>query len=317
MTATADVDDWDEAPADEPGLGAVDDVDVDGDGDGDGDSEDETREYSAWGPGPGDDEAAGDRPLGQDAFFGEDPDAAGSSVALFEGDEGTLERAQRVALVKVLRQTLIDGNDPADAKAWRAIERDPAIFRSRLNDLLLELVVDSARQIAYKRQAEPEGGERFPTLLHSTAWKREETILLVLLRQALVVGQRAGQEVVHVSRDEMLDDVAAFRAASDNNHVAARKAASNAFEAIITSGLLRKSPDPDRWRIVAALEILLPLNRLKELMAWLQSQVDPARTVYPALGANGQQGPDPQDEDPPGAGRAEAHEGDERSEDEQ
>ena len=102
------------------------------------------------------------------------------SVSLFEGDEGGLDLAQRRVLVTLLKQRFISARThPRD---WEVLVDHERLVRSRLNDLFLELQVDRAREVAWKRQALSETGSRFPTLLHDTSWSREETLVLVHLR---------------------------------------------------------------------------------------------------------------------------------------
>lgn len=146
-----------------------------------------------------------------DAVFGfDDPDRElTSSVALFEGDEGGLEQAQRRALVAIVKNRFITAD--SHPKEWRALVANPRPIRSRLNDLFLDLHLDVDRQVAFKRQAVPEAGNRFPTLLHDTAWSREETILLVFLRTRSRADEAAGVAKTFVDRDDMLEHVASLR----------------------------------------------------------------------------------------------------------
>src|SRR5690606_33974936 len=123
--------------------------------------------------------AAGDEPV---ELADDHPDGGyvGASVSLFEGDEGGLEFSQRQALVTLLKQRFISARThPRD---WQVLVEHERVLRSRLNDLFLDLAVDRTREVAWKRQATPETGGRFPTLLHDSAWSREETIVLVHLR---------------------------------------------------------------------------------------------------------------------------------------
>ena len=60
-----------------------------------------------------------------------------TSVSLFEGDEGGLEYAQRLALVTLLKQRFISSRThPRD---WRVLVEHERVIRSRLNDLFLDL----------------------------------------------------------------------------------------------------------------------------------------------------------------------------------
>src|SRR6478735_804367 len=130
-------------------------------------------------------------------------------VSLFEGDEGGLEYAQRHALVTLLKQRFISARThPRD---WQVLVEHERVLRSRLNDLFLDLAVDRDREVAWKRQAVSETGSRFPTLLHDTTWSREETLVLVHLRDRLRAGHAGGDARVYVDREDVVDYVATFR----------------------------------------------------------------------------------------------------------
>ncbi len=81
---------------------------------------------------------------------------------------------------------------PARTRATGAVlVEHERLLRSRLNDLFLDLQVDREREVAWKRQASSETGGRFPTMLYDAAWSREETLVLVHLRDRLRAGSPA------------------------------------------------------------------------------------------------------------------------------
>src|SRR6266545_6854425 len=99
-----------------------------------------------------------------------------STVALFAGDEGGLSLAQRRCLVSLLKHRYLSRR--THPELWDVLIEHQALMRSRLNDLFLTLHVDAEGEVAYKRQAVPDNrSTRFPTLLHDTAYTREETVL--------------------------------------------------------------------------------------------------------------------------------------------
>ncbi|GAA1537313.1 DUF4194 domain-containing protein [Nocardioides humi] len=190
------------------------------------------------------------------------------SVSLFEGDEGGLEYAQRQALVALLKQRFISARThPRD---WQVLVDDERVLRSRLNDLFLDLQVDREREVAWKRQASAEGGGRFPTLLHDTAWSREETLVLVHLRDRLRAGLAGGDARVFVDRDDILDYVASYRPAHATDESGDEKRARNAVTSIVKAGLLIATASEERFEISEAVEPLLPLELLQELLEALQ-----------------------------------------------
>lgn len=192
----------------------------------------------------------------------------GGSVSLFEGDEGGLELAQRHVLVTLLKQRFVSARThPRD---WRVLVEHERVLRSRLNDLFLELAVDREREVAWKRQATSETGARFPTLLYDAAWSREETIVLVHLRDRLRAGLAAGDARVYVDRDDLVAHVATFRPAHVTDEAAEEKRARNAVLAVARTGLLIPTAAEERFEVSEAVEALLPLELLQELLEALR-----------------------------------------------
>ncbi|SDT16528.1 DUF4194 domain-containing protein [Microterricola viridarii] len=215
-------------------------------------------------------------------------DAEGESLSLFEGDEGGLSAAQRRTLVLLLKHRYISAADhPA---AWRTLLASTSRIKSRLNDLFLDLHVDKHYEVAFKRQAHGEGGAVFPTVLHDTSYTREETILLVVLRQRFRSDRASGHEFVIVDRDNLLEKVAHFRPAHATNRSGDAKKASAAIEALAKAHVLLRTSDPDRFRIAPVIEVLLPVQRLAELLDWLRAEngsasVEMTNAVVPLIEA--------------------------------
>ncbi|WP_109508665.1 DUF4194 domain-containing protein [Nocardioides speluncae] len=190
------------------------------------------------------------------------------SVSLFEGDEGGLEYAQRHALVTLLKQRFISARThPRD---WQVLVEHERVLRSRLNDLFLDLAVDRTREVAWKRQATSETGSRFPTLLYDVAWSREETVVLVHLRDRLRAGLATGDTRVFIDREDIVEYVASFRPGHATDEAGDEKRARNAVVSIVKAGLLIGNAADDRYEISEAVEPLLPLELLRELLDALQ-----------------------------------------------
>lgn len=211
----------------------------------------------------------------------DDPAREATSVSLFEGDEGGLEYAERRALVALLKQRFISAR--THPKDWHALTENVRVVRSRLNDLFLELQVDPVREVAWKRQAVSETGQKFPTLLYDVAWSREETVVLVHLRDRFRAATAAGEDRVYVDREDVVDYVAGFRPAHATDVAGDEKRARNAVASINKAGLLIGSPTDHRLEISEAIESLLPLERLIELLESLQRTNDPASAPDDAL----------------------------------
>lgn len=194
-----------------------------------------------------------------------------STVALFEGDEGGLELDQRRALVVLLKQRFISAR--THPREWAALIANPSPIRARLNDLFMELCLDRDREVAYKRQVVTAGGGRpFPTLLFDAPWGREETVLLVYLRNRHRLELAAGQERAYVDREDMLDFVAQHRPKNATDESGDAKKTTRAIEGVHKSGLLLGGSASDRFEISDAIEVLIPVEKLLELTRWLKEQ---------------------------------------------
>jgi hypothetical protein len=189
---------------------------------------------------------------------------------LFSGDTGQLTQDVRETLVTLLKRRYISSE--RHGKDWRIVQANEAALRTRLNDLFLDLVIDRDYEVAYKRQAIADTGTKFPTLLYDQAWNREETILLVHLRRMIRRTQKAGEDAVFVDRGELVDEVASFRPASSTNEVRDKNAANNAVDALIKNDILLRTPESDRYLVSPIIEVLLPVEKVQNLAAWLSAQ---------------------------------------------
>lgn len=205
-----------------------------------------------------------------DEFNGDD-EAPELTLALFPDDSGGLSLPQRRAFVCLLKNRFVSAAD--NPVEWRVIREDPEPFKSRLNDMFLDLKLDLQHEVAFKRQAATDGGGReFPTLLHDIPYSREETILLAFLRMRFQSERASGHEDVTVDRDEMITHVASFRPAHATNRSGDAAKSNNAVDNLIKAKVLRKTNDSDRLRVSSVIAVLLPLPRLHELFEWLMSE---------------------------------------------
>ena len=191
------------------------------------------------------------------------------SLSLFAGDGGRLTLEQRKALVALIKNRYISASQqPAE---WQTLMVSEPLITSRLNDLFLDLHVDRNYEVAFKRQAQPEVGGRFPTLLHDVAYSREETILLIFLRGRFRSVRAEGHDMVLVDREDMLSNVERVRPAHATDRSGDARKADNAVDALVKANILVKAGD-ERFRISPVIEVLLPIERLSELAEWLAAE---------------------------------------------
>ncbi|MFD2840560.1 DUF4194 domain-containing protein [Populibacterium corticicola] len=192
------------------------------------------------------------------------------SLAMFEGDTGTLYPEQRRCLHALLKQRYISAD--RHPEQWATLVADQDLIKSRLNDLYLELHIDREYQVAFKRQARTETGDRLPSLLNDLAHQKEETIVMIHLRQRFFAQRQENDDAVFVDRQSLLDEVASQRPEHATDRAMDQKRADKAIENLNTAGVILKTGDPDRFRISPIIEVLMPIEKLRALLAWFMAQ---------------------------------------------
>lgn len=215
-----------------------------------------------------------------------------TSLAMFEGDTGTMHPEQRRCLHALLKHRYISAE--RHPELWAVLLADHDLIKSRLNDLFLELHLDRDYQVAFKRQAITETGERLPSLLREVAHAKEETIVMISLRRRFFAQRQEGDDVVFVDRQALLDEVADQRPEQATHRAMDEKRAIRAIEALGSAGILLRTPDPERFRISPIIEVLLPIEKLRALLTWFMTQNSPADTDDP--NSNDQEGDDAEGE---------------------
>ena len=194
--------------------------------------------------------------------FGDALGLAPDTFALWNGDQGTLDAKQRDTLVALLKKSFISADDKV---AWRTLMRDPGPIVTSLNNLYFILVVDERAEVAYATPAR-NADNPFKTLVRDAPNNREETLLLIYLRERHRAETASGQPVVYADVKAMLDYVERFRPASATDISGNEKRVHSAIAGLVTAGLLVKTSDADRYRVHRAIEALLPLNTLNQLV---------------------------------------------------
>lgn len=193
-----------------------------------------------------------------------------TSLAMFEGDTGTLHSEQRRCLHALLKYRYISAD--RHPELWAVLLAHHDLIKSRLNDLFLELHLDRDYQVAFKRQAVSETGDRLPTLLREVAHAKEETIVMIALRRRFFAQRQEGDDVVFVDKQALLDEVADQRPEQATHRAMDEKRAIKAIEALGSAGILLRTPDPERFRISPIIEVLLPIEKLRALLTWFMTQ---------------------------------------------
>lgn len=211
----------------------------------------------------------------------EEDDIGASSLAMFEGDTSALFQEQRRCLHALLKQRYLSAD--RHPELWAVLLANQDMIKSRLNELFFELHLDRDHQIAFKRQASTETGDPLPSLLRDVSHTKEETIVMVFLRQRFFAQRQEGEDVVFVDRQTLLDEVADQRPEHATHRAMDQKRTLKAIDGLAAAGVLLKTPDPDRFRISPIIEVLLPIEKLRALWTWLMTQ----NSTAPENGDNG------------------------------
>ena len=103
-------------------------------------------------------------------------------------------------------------------------------------------------------------------MLYDAAWSREETLVLVHLRDRLRSGLVGGDTRVFIDREDIVGYVASFRPRHATDVAGDEKRARNAVAGIVKAGLLIATGTDERFEISEAVESLIPLELLQELL---------------------------------------------------
>ena len=171
-------------------------------------------------------------------------------------------------MVALLKKSFISSDDKT---AWRTLTQDPEPIAATLNNLYLVLVVDERAEVAYATPARS-ADNPFKTLVRDAPNSREETLLLIYLRERHRAETASGQTVAYVDATAMLNYVARFRPLSATDVIGDEGRVRGAIGGLVSSGLLVKTHDQNRYRIHRAIEALLPLTTLNQLLEAFQRQ---------------------------------------------
>jgi len=194
-------------------------------------------------------------------------DAILDDTGRFAGDEGTWEPALRDAVVHLYKRRFI--SKAQHPQHWEPLFRNLPLVRADLNNHNLSLVLDTTREVMFKKQAPIEDGA--PTLLRDVSYSLEETALFVVLR-ALTMD--TSERVARVDHADLLTTLSEYRPA----HVADEKAKTErevrAIRKLVEIGILRRDETGEAYTIDRVIEAALPYATLVALHEVLHDAPD-------------------------------------------
>lgn len=179
---------------------------------------------------------------------------AANPDALFSGDTGRLKAETRRTMVQLLSGPSVDGR--RQPLLWSVLLRDRRDIASRLNELFLELVIDTDQRVAFIRQPAVSDDEDLPILLRRQPLTFIESALVLHLRQRLTEADRADERAV-IGLQEILEHLEVFEQAANNDGAKFDKQCMAAVEKVKALSLLRQIRGSEgRFEISPTLKLL-------------------------------------------------------------
>ncbi|WP_435300353.1 DUF4194 domain-containing protein [Timonella sp. A28] len=188
---------------------------------------------------------------------------------LFPGDQGQLPYDARRVYALLLQRRFIEAAE--DKWAWERILKYQDILESRFHDMFLNLVVDRDYRVAYKTQIRQEE-LNIPILLRDEAYKRVETIILLYVRNVFRQLVGMGENAAFVDYEELANHAMSFFALDETNLALRQREVTQAIEQLAREGILKEASQ-ERYRISPIIEVLMPIERVKELTEWIDGRV--------------------------------------------
>ena len=198
--------------------------------------------------------------------------AAGS--ALWAGDTGSMRAPSRRALVQLLRGPYLSAD--RHGNLWSALLNDEAPIRSRLADLYLDLVVDTAAQVAFVRTVDSVAADA-PRVVRSATLTFMDTAMLLHLRHQLL--SAGGTERVIVGQDEVTDQLGVYRSEHNADPAGYTKRINASWTKLVKYGILAPTSTEGRFEISPVLRLVFGAEQIAAV------QAEYTRLAAPALGA--------------------------------
>lgn len=210
--------------------------------------------------------AVDDDTAGVDPGFDE-PDY---TLGLFDGDQGTFTHEQRRCLVSLLKFTHISID--SHPELWATLNEHAGAIRSQLHNLMLGLEIDPRAKVAYTYQIHDTTTHRpIPQLQGSRQYTREQTLLLVHIRELHRQALGQGESAAFVDQADLLDFVENHRPESESNRAFNNNKAVKAIEQLKKWNFLAEVESGDRYRILNVIETVLDVGKLQALLERIES----------------------------------------------
>jgi hypothetical protein len=184
---------------------------------------------------------------------------------LWPGDTGTLVDGSRRALLSLVRGPYLSRD--REPQNWAALLADETEIRSRLNDLFLDLVLDTDAEVAFVRSVAGEGNDA-PVAVRSRSLTYLDTVMLLALRQRLIHDDGHGRVIV--GQDELYEELQVFRT-PDRDEADFVKRLNSSWGTMVTSLRVLHTVEEGRAEISPVVRLLIDADRVRELRAAFES----------------------------------------------
>lgn len=185
-------------------------------------------------------------------------DASADETGRFAGDEGTWDPALRDAVVHLYKRRFI--SKAHHPQHWEPLVRNLPLVRADLNNHNLALVIDTTREVMFKKQAPIEDGA--PTLLRDVSYSLEETALLVALRSLTM---DTADRVARVDHADLLTTLSEYRPTHVADEKAKAEKEARAIRKLVEIGILRGDETGEAYTVDRVIEAALPYATLLAL----------------------------------------------------
>lgn len=181
--------------------------------------------------------------------------------SLWAGDRGRLAEQSRRALLELIQGPYLSG--ARKPRLWGALLTDTDAIRSRLHELFLELVIDTVDEFAFVRPVRTDE-LAVPVAVRTATLTFMDTLMLLVLRQMLLAAH--GEQRVIVGRDEVYEQLQAYRSSRDEADYEKRMNASW-VKLMNKLGLIHKAGADDRVEISPVVKFIVDADRVTALTA--------------------------------------------------
>ncbi|WP_304426890.1 DUF4194 domain-containing protein [uncultured Adlercreutzia sp.] len=188
-----------------------------------------------------------------------DNTAGADDRGLWPGDCGTLSLDARRAFLQLLRGPML--TERRHSELWAALVTNREAVEIALANLFLVLVLSEEDGIAFVRDA-PAEDERIPAAVRKSKLTFCDTIMVLTLRKTLML---EGDGRAFVSKREVFDQLASYRAATSHDEAAFQKKLDASWSKMTKNNILLRTEDDQRFEVSPVLSLVFNAEEITAL----------------------------------------------------